>query len=167
MATPALRKPGADDVAFAFECVRERVRRREPCTRCDGALQQHVVETTARHAAQRDVRRHVAAVRRIDANARRRTALGAYPRVEAEASERVQGVGNQRVAADLVARKRAAIDEQHVAALRGQDARGGGAGRAGADDQDIGGFTPYGVHNRLGARSRRRWRGLAPASAEQ
>jgi len=48
-----------------------------------------------------------------------------------------QGVGGQGVGAGG-----AAIDDEHVRALRGESQRGGGAGAAGAGDQDIDGRGP-------------------------
>jgi len=127
----------ADDVRVVLERGSERVGRSERGARGDRGAQQQVVEATARQAADIDVGTHISAAGRVDANARRRAAVGEHVAPQTEAFERMQRVGDQRVAAHLVARERLTIDEQHVAALCGEDARRGGAGGTCADDQDV------------------------------
>ncbi len=55
----------------------------------------------------------------------------------AEPAQRAMRVGDQTVAADLVAREGLAVDQHHVDAGARQPLRSGAAGRAGANDQHL------------------------------
>jgi hypothetical protein len=103
------------------------------------AAAQHVVEHAARQHGQRA--RHVdhAAARADAAHVLHRFGHRHHLVEHAEAAQRGVGVGDQPVAADLVAREDMLVDENDIAPGLGQPLRAGTAGGAGADDEDVAG----------------------------
>jgi hypothetical protein len=77
-------------------------------------------------------------VRRDAAERRRLPRLGHDGVEAAELGERTVGVGDEAVAADLVARKRVRVDEDDVAAAARERVGDGAAGGPGADDDRVG-----------------------------
>ena len=123
----------------AFAQRRDEARRREhPRPGGDRRSAQDVVEALSRQHREpaRDV--DTAAVRRDAAELRRLLRLGHDGVETTELGERTVRVGDQAVAADLVARKRVGVDEDDVAAAARERVGDGAAGGSGADDDRVG-----------------------------
>ena len=129
-----------DDHAVRFERCDKPNRREHARTRCHRRAADDVVELLARQHGQH--------TRHIDAPAARCDAADVagglrhgHHRVEhTELAQRVVGVGNQAVAADLVAWKGLAVDQHDGQTGARQRQRRGATGRAGADDEHIATF---------------------------
>jgi hypothetical protein len=137
----ALLQPRADDLlraAVAGEQRRlEAPRREQARARADGGAADDVVEDAPRQHGERagDVE---AAAARPDAG----HVAGALRRghgllVDTEALERMVRVGDQAVAADLVAWEIVLVDEDDVDARARKPLGAGRAGGTGADDEDV------------------------------
>ncbi len=128
---------GADD-ALALAQRRDEAQRREhPGAGRDRGAADDLVEALPRQHRQRAGHVDPAAARADAAERRRAPRLGQHLVLHAEAIEGAQRVGDQAVAADLVARKGVLVDQQHVAAGPRQPLRGGAAGGTGADHEHV------------------------------
>ena len=147
-ANVALRHRRADDAAAAvgtaalriaaFAQRRHEAQRREHAgAGADRGAADDLVEALPRQHREPAGHLDAAAARRDAGERRRRACLGHHRVEDAEPGQRVVGVGDEAVAADLVARKGMLVDEDDAAARLREQLRGGAAGRAGADDDDV------------------------------
>jgi hypothetical protein len=104
-----------------------------------GGIQQDLIELQPGQHGQRAGHVDVPAARADAAHMRHVRGLVHHLVVHAQSAQRGMGVGDQAVAADLVARKDVLVDQQHREPGLGQLLRTGTARRAGADDDDLAG----------------------------
>ena len=136
----AVLHPRADDGAGLAPVAdrRDEAHRREhPRPRSDSGVADDLVEALPRQHGERAGHVDASAARRDAAERRRHPRLGHHLPEHAKAVERTVGVGDEAIAADLVARERLGVDEDDVATGAGEPLRGGAAGRAGADDEHV------------------------------
>ena len=122
----------------AFLDRRHEAHRREHArARSDGGAAQDQVELLARQHRERTRHVDTPAARADAADEAARLGLRHHLVEHAELAQRVVGVGDQAVTADLVAREHVLVDQHHVMAGARQRDRRGTAGRAGADDEHV------------------------------
>ena len=127
----------ADDAALVFDGRAEAHRREHPRTGCHRGAAEDQVECLARQHRQGAGHVDAPAARADAADMARRLRLREHGIEHAQFAQRVVRVGDQSIAANLVARKAVLIDEHHVETGARERDRRRTAGRAGADDQHV------------------------------
>ncbi len=130
-------QPRADHGAALLERRDEAQRRKHPRARRHRRAAQDVIELPARQHRQRARHVDTPAARADAAHMRGRLRLRQHGIEHPELAQRMVRIGDQAVAADLVAREGMLVDQHGIEAGACQRGRGGAAGRAGADDEHV------------------------------